>query len=77
MTYKVEKGIPIPPVAHAGGRPPRYPFAQLTEAGDSFFIPASEINPKRVRQAAAAYSRRHSVSLSIRAVDGGTRVWRK
>lgn len=77
MTYKVEKNIPIPAVRHGGGRPATYPFAELKEPGDSFFIPAADITPKRVQQAAAAYGRRHDISLTIRRVDGGVRVWLK
>ena len=45
MDFKIEKGIPVPPILRGGAaRESQYPFAQL-EVGDTFFVPKSEAVP--------------------------------
>lgn len=70
MTIKIEKGVEIPPQT----RRLKYPFEDM-EVGDSFFVKA---DPKTIRAAAHNYrkTRDKSRKFTIRAVDGGARVWR-
>ena len=68
---KIDKGVEIP----AGGNPPKYPFNELEEIGDSFFIEGRESTQisSSMQAAKHRYSDRKFIS---RTVDGGVRVWR-
>ena len=73
----VEKGIPIP--ASRGGGVSKYPWADMTEVGDSFFVPNGPRGA--IYTAAIWYGTRHEgMKFACRTVieDGvtGVRVWR-
>jgi hypothetical protein len=70
--FKVERGIPIPPMPHPG-RPYKYPW-RLLEVGDSFFVP--EGNLKTLRSAWKEASKRLGFRCSYRQEEGGIRIWR-
>jgi hypothetical protein len=69
---KIESGIPMPESTGAG-RTPKYPWKEMS-VGDSFF----DGTAAKTTLASAAYkaSRIYGMKYSIRAVDGGVRVWR-
>ena len=78
--FKVEKGFALP--QDAGGRAPKYPFAQM-KVGDSFLAPVPEGEPailvqKRVLRAANAFKTRHQsrAVFTTRQTDEGIRCWR-
>ena len=84
MTFKIEKGIPIPPKAERGGnsagRLGIYPWKEM-EVGDSFFIPAKDrgdakIIQLRVGSAAKNQWQNHGRVIVTRSLPGGIRVWR-
>lgn len=75
---KIEKNIPIAP-KRAPGRPSKskYPFNEM-EIGDSFFVSGitlSTINCT-VRKFRMRNARNDGLKFTVRAVDGGFRVWR-
>jgi len=79
--YEIEKGVPIPQAATtAGGRPPKYPLAQM-EVGDSFFAPVAH---KAITSSISSLKRSGSIAATARfttrvaEVDGrkGVRTWR-
>jgi hypothetical protein len=76
--FKIDKTVPAPRDA---GRPNRkYPLDKL-QIGDSFFVPAEEVNSiDSVVQSALRYGRRHGVKFTTRKVTekgkDGVRVWR-
>lgn len=82
--FKIEKGVPIPPV-HNGGVPPnkrvvrKYPFASM-ERGDSVLIAGAgdAVQAKNVWQSISMYKKRDGLAgeFTTRRVDGGVRVWR-
>jgi len=65
--FKVEKGIPVPPVKN------KYPWLQM-EVGDSFFVPG--VTCKEFRTQPSSAGRRYGRKYASRSVDGGVRVWR-
>lgn len=69
MTYKIERGFPIPLAA----RQEKYPLLDL-EIGDSFLVP----NEKRdlVYRAAYMCGRRHDRRFKCKTMSTGIRVWR-
>ena len=67
--YKIEKNVPL----KAWKMESTYPFEQM-EIGDSFFVENG--NRITLGQAAAYQKRKHGQVYSVRAVDGGLRVWR-
>jgi hypothetical protein len=74
MVFKVESGIDLIPSAHV------YPFGEM-RVGDSFFVRDSggSRTPRRssASSSAVAYGRNHpGYKFSVRAVEGGFRVWR-
>jgi len=80
MTIKVDKGIPIPKPRQGTGS--GYPWDDM-KVGDSFFIPNDAENMNNVahqnKLSSAARSRRMNhpnEKYTVRAVKGGTRVWR-
>ena len=75
---KIEKGIPIPSASLKN----QYPFHDMS-IGDSFFIPFSEKEEKRVRAnlyvEISKYLRAtkgEARSFITRSVKGGCRVWK-
>ena len=67
---KIEKGIPAPPAPAQRS----YPFAAM-EIGDSFFVECA--SPCRsVRVQASKQSKRLGRTFTVRATEGGVRVWR-
>jgi len=72
--YKIEKGIDMPNESLL------YPFSRMEvydsffEVYDSFFIPKEKI--KKVRSAAASYSKTHGVGFKIWQFGEGYRCWR-
>lgn len=82
MTFKIEKGIPLPDKARRAANS-LYPFDQLAEVEDSFLVPCAENETKAVRarvsSAVAQFHKRHKelgVRLAVLPVPGGVRVWR-
>lgn len=72
----IDKNIPIPKVNRGGHLKPReakYPWAQM-EVGNSFFVP--EVTVKQFGSTVYAASKRSGRKFTIRAVDGGVRIWR-
>ena len=68
-TFVIEKGIPV---AKARGRK-KYPFGDM-EVGDSFLADMSQ--RQRLANAACFYGKRNNCRFTVRAVEGGIRVWR-
>lgn len=73
-TPVVERGIPLPPPVHAGGRPVSYPWPDM-EVGDSFFT------AKSIRKTVAhtnKHGRYGQFTARVATRDGvkGYRVWR-
>jgi len=80
--FKIERGIPIPPISGQGrrGRPPVYPLGQL-RIGESFLIRLPEgdkraLACKRLAAAACSYGKLHEKKFTIRTVGDGVRCWR-
>lgn len=74
MTLRIEKNIPIPPRA-------RFPFAEL-EVGDSFLVPADQVNwngrTSMVARVANTTGRRLNRKFVCRTnPDRSVRVWRE
>lgn len=75
MSYTIETSVPLP--ARRGGRPAgaKYPLEQM-DVGHSFLV-ASEVKPATVRSALGNFSKNNpAYKFTMRAVDGGVRVWR-
>jgi hypothetical protein len=70
--FQIEKNV-APPTSRGGGKA-LYPFADMN-VGDSFFVPET-IKRTNVQNAAYMYACRKNVKFSVRAVEGGLRVWR-
>lgn len=82
--YPIEKGVPLPPVKRSsgrtGGRRAIYPWAEMV-AGDSFFVPATDVLPPRLLQQnltsqCHAQAMKRGCSFTCRIVLGGVRIWR-
>ena len=74
--FTIDNGIPVPDSARAGrsATGSKYPFADMA-VGSSFGVP--DAKPSTLRSACAVYAKKHTgVKFAIRAVEGGTRVWR-
>ena len=69
---QIEKDVPLTNASHMKGS--KYPFAMMS-VGDSFKV---EVKPASMRSLATAYSKKEqgTVKFAVRAVEGGTRVWR-
>ena len=63
----IEKGVPLQTNRQT------YPFAQMA-IGDSFFV--ADISSSKLTSAASYWAKRHGTKFTVRAVDGGARVWR-
>lgn len=74
MAIRIDKDIPAPQDMRQGNKE-HYPFSQL-EVGESFFASNAEYDPKRVRQATYAASKRHNKRFRTRTNRHGIRVWR-
>ena len=62
---KIEKGIPIPPIQT------RYPLSDMAK-GDSFMLPVKTKDFHNVY----ACAKRKGITVSVRKVQNGFRVWR-
>lgn len=69
MTFKIEKGVPLPPKRSAS----KYPFKEMG-VGDSIFVDGKD-GPKAVR-AAYIWGRRNNVGMAARREHNGHRIWR-
>ncbi len=68
----IEKGVPLPaPKERRNGL--RYPWADM-EPCDSFFIPGATANSHT--GLVSKQNRTGKARFTLRAVDGGVRVWR-
>lgn len=69
---QIEKDVPLTNASRLKGS--KYPFASMT-VGDSFKV---ELKPASMRSIATSYSKKEKgkVKFAVRAVEGGTRVWR-
>lgn len=74
MQFEIEKDIPVPESNHAKRK---YPFPTLKKL-ESFFVPYMEagINGMKVRSSAYYAAKKLKREFTVRAVDGGIRVWR-
>lgn len=86
MTFRLEDGVPVPPLAKArrpSGRKPKYPLADMVPS-QSFLVPAiGEDEKNRVTRcitySACALRKREGFAgwkFWTRHVDEGVRVWR-
>jgi hypothetical protein len=80
--FQIETNIPMPERTSSPGRTASiYPLADMY-VGDSFLVPLNPITKedrRRVSSSTSAFTKRNkdlNVKFSIRAVDGGLRVWR-
>jgi hypothetical protein len=76
VTYKIEKGIPLPPPANGRpqSKPNSYPWDDM-EVGDSFFVhDPQKVNSVKV--SAHNMNSRSKRKFTTRILDGGIRVWR-
>jgi hypothetical protein len=84
--FTIEKNIPAPAPGRGRGASAGFPFADMTDVGDSFMV---ETNPdpeaamdnkllvRRVRQASLWATRKYKpAKFTVRKVEGGVRVWR-
>lgn len=76
MTFKIQKGIPLP-------EPPEYRGMPLRdmEVGDSFVVglpgeQVSSVEAKPYRQAYASFAQNSGYRFRSRKVEGGIRIWR-
>ena len=73
MTYRVERGIPVP------SREPKYPLLDMA-VGDSFLVECTKQErdkvQKRLVSRAMYFGRRNNVTYTCRIVDKGVRCWR-
>jgi hypothetical protein len=84
--YMIEKDIPAPPPGRGRSASASFPFAQMTDVGDSFLVEtdasaeadtANKLLVRRVRQAALWANRKYKpAKFTVRKVEGGVRVWR-
>jgi hypothetical protein len=70
-SIKVEKGVPFTRYQHIARGV--YPFAEM-DVGDSFFAPG--VSATQMGSRCAYQKLKYQKRFSIRAVDGGVRVWR-
>lgn len=66
--FPVERGVPVPKTRTLR----RYPFS-LLDVGDSFFVPGGNVLHMR---SCAGWHQRKGKRFTVRAADGGARVWR-
>lgn len=74
MTFKIEKGVPIPPKIASSIK--KYPFEKL-KIGDSFFVPLADgKSPSSLFSAISQAKKRLGINLFSAKVKDGRRVWR-
>jgi len=71
LAFKVEKNFPLPPTS--GGGIAKFPWNDMG-VGDSFFVPG--VAGGSLRSRASYLKKRGDGHFTVRAVDGGIRVWR-
>jgi hypothetical protein len=71
---KIEDGIPMP-TQRRRGRQPKWPFAEMTKAGQSF--PMEGVTLGSARSQCTAAKARGLGDFYAAEVDGKIRVWRK
>lgn len=71
--FQIEKGIEIPALTR--NTEAKYPFKSM-EIGDSFFVPCTDENAKKVRNSISSSARSAKVKHVTRIAEGGLRVWR-
>jgi hypothetical protein len=77
---KIEKGIELPKRTGGSGRTGRNKFPTLhypwkdMEVGDSFLVAGR--TTRKVGSAATLAGNRYGMKFTVRAVEGGVRVWR-
>jgi hypothetical protein len=77
--FEIESNIPVPA---ARGKQSPYPFRQMA-VGDSFFCPVGGLTvaqlSRKLYGAANSYARVDGTGkkFSVRAAEGGARVWRR
>lgn len=67
--FKIEKNVPIPADRR---KKSKYPWKEM-EIGDSFFVPGKGTHEFR---AVPGAQKRYGMKFTMRAVEGGVRVWR-
>jgi hypothetical protein len=70
--FKIEKKIPITRTVTPGA-PAKYPW-RVMQVGDSFFVP--NIKSPTLAGSSNAAAKRLNMKFTVRAVEGGVRVWR-
>lgn len=80
MAYEIVKDKPLPPRVKVGGRPTKYPFAEM-EVGDAFCVPGGEnigVCQARVCTTAKQYVQNSAPDkkFTTRRLDGNVWVWR-
>jgi hypothetical protein len=78
VKFEIEDGYDINEFKTGTGRASLYPFEAMS-VGQSFFVPitAERPNPARSLQSTVStINRKGDKKYSIRAVEGGARVWR-
>lgn len=77
MKFKIEKGVPIPARIRFGAES-KYPWKELAEAGDSFFVPG--VTVKSFGGSTTSAGKRLKIRLTCRNAEvngvSGVRVWR-
>lgn len=71
--FTIEEDIPIPDAHRGLGVSPKYPFREMN-IGDSFFVPDMKANELSAR--ATYYGKSLNMKFTVRAVEGGARIWR-
>jgi hypothetical protein len=70
--FPIEKDIPLPPRNRNG----KYPLPDM-KIGDSFLVPKDSIkNENNLRTTICKYAKSIHVTVTVRAVPDGWRVWR-
>jgi hypothetical protein len=71
-TFKIEKGIPIPPDPRGRTEGSKYPFLQM-EVGDSVYLPGKKSVGSILKY---ARSKKPELRFTTRTDGQGIRVWR-
>jgi hypothetical protein len=71
----IDKNVPLPQRTWGGpgGRPPKYPWAEM-EVGDSFFV--LNATTDNLSAAGTMAAKRSGRKFTTRKENGGVRVWR-